>query len=292
MRKNSVWIIYNRHIAEQPSNACEWMKEEGKCVGVTVDIMIVEDFKIACCEEGLKLFYKGKEVDTPKVALFRCYNMEISQFLEELGVKIVNSSKSMKQSRNKWCTHLELSKNKIKVPFTLYSGKCNESYSEIEEILGQKFVVKGIYGSKGEEVFLVEDEISFNEAVEKLKEYGVIYQEFIESSIGRDIRVHVIGGKVAASILRSSESDFRSNYSLGGQAIKYSINEEIEKIAVKAADTVGLNIAGVDVLFGENGPVICEVNANAGFRTVWKCTDISIPREIMKYIKEKFFAEF
>ena len=113
-------------------------------------------------------------------------------------------------------------------------------------------------------------------------------QKFVKSSRGRDIRVNVVGGKVVCAMERHSENgDFRSNVTLGGSAKACSLSKEQKDIAARACRALGLDFAGVDVLFGENGPLICEVNSNPHFKSTLDATGIDLAGVIMKYIKAK-----
>ena len=112
-------------------------------------------------------------------------------------------------------------------------------------------------------------------------------QELIRESIGRDVRVNVVGDKVVSAMERYNENDFRSNISNGGSMKKIVLTPEIEVIAIKAAEIIGLDFAGVDVLFGNDGPIVCEVNSNPHFKSSLECTGVDMSEKIMDYIAEK-----
>jgi gamma-F420-2:alpha-L-glutamate ligase len=115
---------------------------------------------------------------------------------------------------------------------------------------------------------------------------NIIIQEFIESSRGRDLRVFVIGGRAVACMERTGKAgDFKSNYSRGGSVKKFDLNPEIEWLATESAKILGLDIAGIDLLFDGDHYKICEANSSPGFEGLESCCDINIPAEIYKYIK-------
>ena len=122
------------------------------------------------------------------------------------------------------------------------------------------------------------------ELIEGFKEHPFIMQEYIAVSGGRDVRINVVGGRVVASMYRYNDNDFRSNITNGGSMKKYDADPAQAEIAVKACEAIGLDFAGVDVLFGEDGPIICEVNSNPHFKTTLECTGINMAEHIMAHI--------
>ena len=109
-------------------------------------------------------------------------------------------------------------------------------------------------------------------------------QEFIASSKGRDVRINVVGDTAVVSMLRENKNDFRSNISNGGTGALYEPAEGFKKLAVDAAKALGLSFAGVDVMFGENGPIICEINSNPQFASTLKATGVNLAEHIADYI--------
>ena len=114
-----------------------------------------------------------------------------------------------------------------------------------------------------------------------------LFQEFIASSRGRDIRVNVVGGQVVAAMYRHSETDFRANITNGGIAEIVELTDAQIEISLQAAESVGADFAGVDLLFGKNEePLICEVNAAAHIRNIYNVTGINVADAMISYILE------
>ena len=157
------------------------------------------------------------------------------------------------------------------------------------EKIGYPLVVKENYGSFGAQVYLVRDADELNTTVRSLGHKGFIMQEFISDSFGRDLRVNVVGGRVVSSMLRiGAEGDFRSNITNGGRAERYEAGEEQKRAAIAACRALGLDFAGVDVLFGKDGePIVCEVNSNPHFKSTLECTGKDLGVEIVKHVKER-----
>lgn len=274
-----VWVIYSKKTLENPygNNAFTWMIEAAENYGMKAEIVFVEDLWI-------KLDRLESKNMLPKVAIMRCYEYVVSTYLEAQGVLVLNNTASMMRSKNKAISHLLLSQAQLPMPCTYYGYEQWSYENLIAKFHSTRFIAKGLLGSQGQDVFLIQNEAMLKEVQSKYKE-GLLYQQYIETSYGRDIRVYVVGNQVVGSVLRFSQNDFRSNYALGGSVEAYPIEESLQRICIKATQALGLVYAGIDVLFGPDGPLICEVNGNAAFRTLSKVTNVSIPHELFRYIK-------
>ena len=280
----TLWIIYSKVVlVSSKNNAIQWMLDEAKRINFKATIVFAEDLSIATINSKLVIFHKGSLVSLPDIAFLRCYDISLIKQFEELNVKTFNSSKSLENCLNKWTTHQILTSKNIPTPNTLFSYH-NMKYDELIKIFGNRFIVKDLKGAKGINVFLITNKDEYKEAISLSK--NPIYQEYIDTSFGKDIRVHVIGGKVVACVLRESKNDFKSNFSLGGSASIYKPNEEIIKIAIESTKALGLDFAGVDILFTKNSYTVCEVNGVPGFRTIGLTSRISIPRKMFKHINK------
>lgn len=229
--------------------------------------------------------------------LFWDKDVILAEMFEICGFKVFNSSSAILNSDNKAYTALRLQRAEIKTPLTFiapmtFEGINYSSRDFVEDaarIIGFPFVIKELYGSFGQQVYLAENRAQADKIIDEIGYKGFLMQEFIKSSIGRDIRINVIGDRaVSAMLRRSTNGDFRSNISNGGRPEKYIPSREQANAAVKACAALGLDFAGVDVMFGENGePIICEVNSNPHFKSTFDCTGINLADEILKYIKDR-----
>ncbi len=117
---------------------------------------------------------------------------------------------------------------------------------------------------------------------------NLIFQEFIKSSYGKDLRVFIVGGRVVGAMLRTaSDGNFKSNYSRGGTVQKFEITPEIEWLVLEIARKLDLDIAGIDLLFDNNGYKICEVNSSPGFEGLELACEKNIALEIIQFVKHK-----
>ena len=148
-------------------------------------------------------------------------------------------------------------------------------------------IIKEAYGSFGAQVYLVNTLDEAEKIITSLGHKDFIMQEFISESKGRDVRVNVVGGQVVSAMERYNENDFRSNITNGGKMRKINLSEDMKDAAIKATEAIGLDFAGVDILFGKDGPVVCEVNSNPHFKSSLECTGVDMSEKIMDYITEQ-----
>lgn len=239
-------------------------------------------------------FSLGEKISLPDFIVFWDKDILLARRLEALGARLFNSSLAIDMCDNKALTYMKLCENNIKIPKTFLSPKSfdNIGYTNLDflkkasETLGFPYIIKEAYGSFGQQVYLVKN---ISEAENLVKSFGgkpFVMQEFIKTSYGKDVRINVVGGRVICSMLRYSvNNDFRSNISNGGKMKKFEANNAQSEIAINAAAALGLDFAGVDVLFGENDePIICEVNSNPHFKSTLECTGIDMSDKIIEYI--------
>ena len=162
----------------------------------------------------------------------------------------------------------------------------NERFlQKVADELGFPLVVKTSYGSFGAGVHLVHGMPELREIAQKLLHTPHFFQAYIESSKGRDIRVIVVGGKVLGGMeRRAQEGEFRSNIELGGTGSAVELDERYIQTAEHVANVLGLDYCGVDLLEGEDGPVLCEVNSNAFFEGFERATGIDVADAYAKHI--------
>lgn len=229
--------------------------------------------------------------------LFYDKDILLAKMLEDSGFKVFNSALSIFNCDNKCFTYNVLQNANINIPKTFVAPKTFENLGynnieyidEITKIIEYPLVLKEAYGSFGRQVYLINNRNELLEKIKELKSKEFLLQEFISNSSGRDVRINIVNNKVVASMLRYSVTgDFRSNITNGGHMKQITpLNSQIEE-ALKAVKALKLDFAGVDVLFGENNkPIICEVNSNPHFKSVFDCTGVDLSYEILKYIKEK-----
>lgn len=245
---------------------------------------------------GLFDYDNIRPFEKPSFILFWDKDIRLAKYLEEKGFKLFNSALSIEICDDKSLSHIKLLQSEIKTPKTIIGPKIyrNSNYENEEFIdkiikkLGFPLIVKECFGSFGQQVYLVENKDTLVELLKTLGTTPILFQEFIESSRGKDIRIHIVGGKPVASMYRFNENDFRANITNGGKMKKYTPDNAQVELAVKVCYTLGLDFAGVDILIGEKGePIFCEANSNAHFKNIYDCTGINVADYIIKHIIEK-----
>ena len=228
----------------------------------------------------------------PDFAIFWDKDIYLAERLEKSGVRLFNNKRAVMLCDNKILMYQALKENGIRIPKTFIAPKTfeglnynNRSFLDrvIKEI-GFPMVVKEAYGSFGEQVYLTNDEQSLNKIIDSICYKDFLIQEYISSSKGKDVRINVVGDHAVVSMLRENDNDFRSNISNGGHGSLYQPNKEFIDLALKASKALGLDFAGVDVMFGVDGPILCEVNSNPQFASTLKATGINLADYIADYI--------
>ena len=226
----------------------------------------------------------------------------LGEMLEKSGLRLFNNISSIETCDDKMKTLLKLSGNSLSVPKTLSAPLCftsgsllsNESADEIIKILSLPLVVKKSFSSLGKGVYLVKSKNELIDLVNKNQFEPKIYQQFISSSYGKDVRIICIGKKYFSAMMRISKNDFRSNSALGGDTVKFDAPKEFIEVAEKVANLLNLDYMGIDLMFDENGkPVICEVNSNAFFTAMEQTCGVNVAKayamHVIKTVKEKLW---
>lgn len=224
--------------------------------------------------------------------LFWNKDVFLGRALSRMGYRLYNSADAIEYCDNKALTYEKLDgmvrmPRTLKIPMTFDTvGYTSLSFeNHIAKILGYPYIIKECYGSYGGQVYLANDSKSARDILKKIEGRECLAQEFIKESRGRDLRAYVVGDKVVAAMERSNPDDFRSNITGGGGGIAFDITKEQEQMAVTAAKKLGLDFAGVDILFGKSGPVLCEVNSNAQFRGLLTATGVDITDALFEHIR-------
>jgi gamma-F420-2:alpha-L-glutamate ligase len=206
-----------------------------------------------------------------------------------MQVLVVNSSSSIELVKDKLATHQVLAQNLIPTPKTmLLRYPVNKEVVATE--IGFPCVVKVISGSHGKGVYLADSRKQFDDVMELVENLGskktLIVQEYIAATNNKDLRVLVIGGKVIGAMRRSApEGDFRANITGGGTGEPYPLTDEIEHMARETARVMGLDIAGIDLLFDTVGYRVCEANSSPGFQGFEQYCGVDVAQSIVNYVR-------
>jgi gamma-F420-2:alpha-L-glutamate ligase len=256
----------------------------------TIDIFVNKENKKSILVNGL-------ESDLPKFVFPRTgsgtsyYIKAVIRHFERMDIPVINSSDAIDNVKDKLYTHQILAQSNLDIPKTMLL-RYPIDIDFVEKNIGFPVIVKKISGSYGRGVFLCEDKKSLRQLVTMAeltkKSYDIIIQEFIKDTWGKDLRVMVVNNKVIGCMMRqATDDDFRANITRGGEGFPYEVNEQIDWLSVESSKALGLDIAGVDLLFQNGGYKICEVNSNPGFEGMENFTKKNIAGEIVSFIKLK-----
>jgi ribosomal protein S6--L-glutamate ligase len=217
------------------------------------------------------------------------FSAALRQF-ELLGSYPLNESVAITRARDKLRSLQLLARQGIDLPVTGIAHSPDDTSDLIDMVGGAPLVVKLVEGTQGIGVVLAETRQAAESVIDAFRGLNahILVQEYIEEAKGRDIRCLVVGDEVVAAIERQAkEGDFRSNLHRGGVARVANITEREREIALKAAHTLGLDIAGVDILRAHRGPLVMEVNASPGLEGIEKTTGIDIAGKMIAWIERQ-----
>ena len=251
-------------------------------LGVSAELVRADELDLSAGE--------GIEGDIPfDFAVFLDKDDHLARLLEGRGVRLFNSAESIRLSDDKMLTHIALAS--LSQPETIssplyFAGEDDGAYvRKVGEKLGYPVVVKKCFGAFGREVYLARNDKELAELRARLLPEPHLYQKYIECD-HEDIRVITIGGKAVAAMKRraTAQGEFRANIALGGVGERLEPTDEIRTLAEKAATTLGLEYAGVDLLFDGEKYLVAEVNSNAHFRMIEEVTGVKVADLYAKYI--------
>ncbi|MBI1313025.1 30S ribosomal protein S6--L-glutamate ligase [bacterium] len=239
------------------------------------------------------LFYRGRHLSDYDAVLPRIgasityFGTAVVRQFEQMDVFCANSAAGISNSRDKLRSLQILSRHQIGIPQTTFVRHRKDVLPAIERVGGAPIIIKLIEGTQGVGVILA-DTVKIAEAIiETLHStsQNVLVQRFVSESRGRDIRAIVVGDRVVAAMRRVAKGDeFRSNVHRGGSVEAVEVTEEFQTTAVRAAQIMGLKIAGVDMLESNAGPQVMEVNSSPGLEGVEAATGLDVAGAIIDYI--------
>lgn len=209
------------------------------------------------------------------------YSIAVVRHFELMGVPVVNRASAIEHAKNKLSCLQLLARKGVPVPDTLMSRYPRDLDKMMKLVGGPPLILKLLRGTQGTGVIFAESKASVESMLETIWSLGedIMIQRFIAESKGKDIRVLVINGEARAAMRRiGPEGEFRSNIHRGGVGEPVKLSKAFERVAVKAAEAAGLDLAGVDVLESAGGPMVIEVNASPGFEGLEAATKQNIAK--------------
>lgn len=264
---------------------CHRLVEEAKKQGVILDIVGVHD---CCLTPDGKIHNSKFKLEKRDFIINRYKWGKVKDALNLLGERSYNKISDYDIFKNKYNQVRLLESEAFKIPPFILSTALLP-FDLFKSHLPLPFVAKALENSMGREIFLIENEDDYKVLSRDFpidKEW--LFEEFISSSYGRDLRLFAIRGEAVACMMRKSQGDFRANVALGASVEKVDITPEFRKIASDIFRGTGLDFVGIDLLFGESGYYLCEINVMPGLEGIESASEINIAGKIIEMIKQDF----
>ncbi|MGQ3890690.1 ATP-grasp domain-containing protein [Legionella sp. CNM-4043-24] len=287
------WIFYkrNRQQLTPADHGVTRLMAAAEAMNVELEVYRPDEFNILTPTDSLSGIYKdGRPVELPDFLIPRLgadtssYALALIRQLELNGVYSANSAHAIALAKDKMRVAQLLVNNQLPTPKTMLLH-FPVPVELVEQEIGFPLVIKNISGLRGMGVHLCETVDSFRDLLGLLGNNGQQYivQRFISSSYGRDLRVFVMDRQVIGCMQRTAKRSFKANYSLGGDVSPFPLTDEVTHLSLACAELVGLDIAGIDLLFGAKGYFICEANSSPGFKGMELVTGDDVAARIIRH---------
>lgn len=272
------------------------LKEAADKRGHDVKVLDTQRFSIDLAHANPDLHYRGKpvmEIDAilPRIgASLTYYGTAVVRQFEQMDVYTPNTAAAIVNSRDKLRSLQVLSRYDVGIPETVFVRQKKDVLPAIERIGGAPVIIKVLEGTQGVGVILADTEKVAEAIIETLQsaKQNVLIQKFVAESRGKDVRAFVVGDRVVAAMRRVAQGqEFRSNVHRGGVAESIKLDPAYAETAVRAAQILGLKVAGVDMLEGKDGPQVMEVNSSPGLEGIEGATGLDIAGEVIDCIAEE-----
>ena len=287
------WILYKRCKNELTDfdHGVNHLLSAAETMNIELEVLRPDQFDLMSALPGA-IRLNGQMAQLPDFVIPRIgadtpvFALALIRQLETEGVYSANSALAIERVKDKFCVNQLLAAKGLPVPKTMLL-QLPPPLDWIEQEIGFPLIMKTITGARGIGVHLCDNINSFNDILglfQSTHPPRLLVQQMIASSYGRDLRVLVLGGKIIGCMLRKAKNSFKANYSLGGDVALFPMTPEIEGLALAATEIVGLELCGIDLLFGEHGLVICEANSSPGFKGMELAGGENIAEKILQYI--------
>lgn len=260
---------------------------------VNVNLYDTLRFAIDLSRDDPNVTYRGRDIDDVDAILPRIgasitfYGLAVVRQFQAMDVYTPNTSDGIANSRDKLRSMQILSRHEIDVPATTFVRERSDIRAAIDRVGGAPVIIKTLEGTQGIGVILAPDLRVAEAVVETLQStsQNVLIQRFVSESRGRDIRALVVGDRVVAAMRREARGDeFRSNVHRGGSTQAIHLDAETRDVALRAAQTMGLTVCGVDMLESNDGPLVMEVNSTPGLQGIEEATGLDVAGAIIDHM--------
>ncbi len=255
--------------------------EEAKKRGMGLDLAGVHDISW----QGGRLLLKGRELEERDFVIHRVKQGFLKDKIADRAKYSFNKTELLRRYISKANELDAIRGTDIPFPKSIVAA-VEGNYEFLRDCLGEAFVAKGLYGSQGSEVYLIRSEQDYRSLRNQYTgETEMLFQSYIEESYGRDVRLFVIAGEIVAGMQRqAARNTFKANFALGGRVLPLEIDESMRYFAGKAYEATGVEIFGLDLLYGGKDYLFCEINVTPGIEGMERATSVNIAGNIIDYI--------
>ncbi len=293
------WILYNKNsqtFSLSDDHGVSRLLQAAEAKNIDLAVYHPNRFDLVVTRADRKsILIDGQATALPNFVIPRTgantsyFALAVLRQLEHLGVLCCNNARAVETVKDKLHLHQILAQSDLPTPKTMLVKFPIQDESVIKREIGFPLVIKNITGTEGAGIYLCEREDKFLDLIELIysnnPKANIIIQEFISQSYGKDLRVFLVGGRVVGCMQRQATVGFKANYSRGGTVVPHKITPEIEWLATETARLVGLDVAGIDLLFDGDSYKICEANSSPGFKGLEQCVGPIIAESILDYLK-------
>ncbi|MBB4631857.1 ATP-grasp domain-containing protein [Sphingosinicella soli] len=291
------WILFHRELDPALPEVPEIFRfqEAASAMGLELEVLQPHAFELVVgADDDWAVKYRDGPIDRPDFIICRTgaetdyFTLALLRHFERRGVRLINDPAAIERVADKLHSLQILIRAGLPIPRTIL-GRFPMDIGLVERELGFPVIVKTLKGTRGAGVLKCENRSQFEDLAGLLESADAkadfILQHYVRASHGRDVRVLVVGGRVVAAMERRSlTGNFKSNVSLGGVGAAYNPPPEMADLAVQAADILELDIAGIDILFDEDGYRICEANSAPGFEGLERASGLDVPTAMLDWI--------
>ncbi len=285
------YVIYNGFWNTTPPDPVQRVANAAARHGVALEVCPNTAFVTSV--NPLGVCCRDTALSAADFVLFWDKDTRLAKALEAVGVRVYNPAQAVVYCDDKSETHRVLAQAGIPQPETLLAPMTYTQVTEpmdaflsaAAERLGFPLVVKECFGSFGDQVSLANNAEELRATAYAMGPRPFVLQRFIREAAGEDVRLYVVGDRVAAAMKRRSDGDFRANLRQGGSAEPYQPTAAEEALAVRCCRVLGLQFGGVDFLHtADGGVLVCEVNSNAHLAGITECTGVDVAEEIVLWV--------
>lgn len=277
------WLIYNYEDAKRNAQYIEFHRQEGSKLGIEIKLLYMEELEFGVVWDEWYVTYHGVKIDLPDFAVMRMNYPLFTRQLELLGIRVFNNSFVATICNDKAQTYQYVAKTGVPMVDSRFVHK--SFLMNALKTTERPFIVKAVSGHGGKQVFLVNEETNLLSVYEQLGDHVVIQP--VVGTKKQDLRVYIVGNEIVGAVLRTGKDGFRSNFSLGGTAEAYELNEEEKACVMKIVDLFDFGLVGIDFIIADGGALFFnEIEDVVGSRMLYSCTDINIVARYLSYIKK------